>query len=337
MRRQHTPISIFVISLLVLLVLVTSVAVTSPADADNSVLSSQPTSEPPTDPPQETTVPTVPTDPTEPQSTEPAGPTLESVHAFVYDCRTGKFLYQTGDVHEKLYPASITKLFSAYVALLHLKPTDTAVVGDILDTLPSDSSKANLNRKDRLSVADLVAGMLLPSGGDAARVLAVAAGKKLLGTTNQPETVYYEAFVDEMNRQAAKLSLKDSHFENPDGYHDPNHYISLADAARLGALCLNSTLIMQTVQSRVYWATVQNTGRDIKFTNTNQLLFKDLYPEYYHPQAIGFKTGFTSAAGNCLLSAFQVEGGHIIIGVFGCDNRDGRYRDTLKLFDFIDT
>ena len=341
MRRQPMRISLIVIFVLVFVVLASSVRVSSPADANNPVLSTHPietdptgVTEPSTHPTTEPTVPTETTAPTEPP--KPA-PVIASPYAFIYDSRTGEFLYCSGDLHAPLYPASITKIFTAYVALQHLKPTDVATVGKILDTLPSDSSTALLNPGDKLSVSDLILGMLLPSGGDAARVLAVACGKQLLGTTDQPELTYYEAFVDEMNRQAMLLGMNDSHFENPDGYHAEGHYISLADAARMGELCLSSSLIMEGASTTVYTAIVRNTGRDILWTNTNKLLFKERYPEFYNEQAVGLKTGYTSKAGNCLISAFEVNGGHLIIGVFGAEGKDDRYPDTLKLFKYATT
>lgn len=356
MRRQHTPISIIVIFLLVFVVLASSVRVSSPADADNPVLSTFPTdsqpatdstgttvtTEPTTEPtqvttPTETTEATLPPETTAPTQPVETGPKIASPYAFAYDTRTGEFLYHAGDLHAQLYPASITKLFTAYVALQHLQPTDVATVGKILETLPSDSSTALLNPNDKLSVSDLILGMLLPSGGDAARVLAVAVGKQLLGSTDQTELTYYNAFVDEMNRQAKLLGMNDSHFENPDGYHAEDHYISLADAARMGQLCLSSSLIMKGTSTRVYTAVVRNTGREILWTNTNKLIFKDRYPEFYHAQAVGLKTGYTSKAGNCLMSAFEVNGGYIVIGVFGGEARDDRFYDTLKLFKYVTT
>lgn len=343
MRRQHTPISIIVIFLLVFVVLASSVRVSSPADADNPVLSTYPTGSQPTEattePTQEVTEPTqtLPTETTPPETTaptEPSSPSIRSPYAFVYDCSSDQFLFTSGDLHGQLYPASVTKLFTAYVALQHLQPTDVATVGKILDTLPSDSSIALLNPNDKLSVSDLILGMLLPSGGDAARVLAVAVGKQLLGTTDQPELTYYEAFVDEMNRQAKMLGMNDSHFENPDGYHAEGHYISLADAARMAELCLSSSQIMRATNTTVYTAVVRNTGREILWTNTNKLIFKDRYPEFYIPEAIGMKTGYTSKAGNCLMSAFEVDGKFLIIGIFGSESRDDRFYDTIKLFNY---
>ena len=231
-----------------------------------------------------------------------------------------------------IYPASVTKLFSAYVALMYLDPNEEATVGEILTTVPSDSSIALLNKGDRLTVADLVRGMILPSGGDAARVIAVAAGKKLDGTTDKTEFFYFNRFVEEMNRQARLLGMADSHFVNSDGYHDNEHYISMADAVRMAQLCMESSLIMEAASTRVYTAKVINTGREILWVNTNKMISELEYPSLYSSQNIGLKTGFTSDAGGCMLSLFRVEGGYQIIGVFGCDRGDPRFTDTLKLF-----
>ncbi len=335
MRRHLKPISIIVILLLVFVILASSVRISSPADADNPVLSTQPSTEATQESTEVTTEPTQPTEttaPTTPPVQKP--PSISSPIAFIYDCRIDAFLYTTGNVHEMLYPASVTKLFTAYVALMYLDPSDTATVGSILQTLPSDSSIAYLDLKDRLSVSDLIMGMLLPSGGDAARVLAVAAGQRLLGTSDQADTVYYQAFVDEMNRQAALLGMNDSHFENPDGYHAANHYISLADAVQLGKLCLSSPFIMECASTKVHITKVQNTGRELQWVNTNKLLSETRYPEFYCAQAIGLKTGYTAKAGNCLLSAFQVEDGQLIIGIFGAESRDDSFNDTLRLFRY---
>lgn len=343
MQRRYTLLNTIVILSLVLVILASSVLISSPADADNPVLSTYPSTEA-TEATEATEVTTEPTQQTQSpetsaptESTMPKVPSILAPTAFVYDCRTGEYLYTTGNVHAQLYPASVTKLFTAYVALQHLEPTDTATVGSILKTLPSDSSTAYLDPKDRLSVKDLIYGMLLPSGGDAARVLAVAAGKQILGTTDQEETVYYDAFVDEMNRQAELLGMTDSHFENPDGYHADEHYISIADAVRLGELCLSSSVIMQGTTTKVYTAKVQNTGRDIQWVNTNKMISKTRYPEFYCEQAVGLKTGFTAKAGNCLLSAFEVEDGHLIIGIFGSESRNDSFYDTLRLFKFATT
>lgn len=335
MRRHLKPISIIVILLLVFVVLASSVRISSPADADNSVLSTQPSTESTQESTEVTSEPTQPTETTAPTSPPvQLPPSISAPTAFIYDCRIDTFLYTTGNVHEILYPASVTKLFTAYVALMYMDLSDTATVGTILQTLPSDSSIAYLDPKDRLSVSDLVMGMLLPSGGDAARVLAVATGQRLLGSTDQADTVYYQAFVDEMNRQAALLGMNDSHFANPDGYHDKDHYISLADAVQLGKLCLSSPFIMECASKKVHITKVQNTGRELQWVNTNKLLSETRYPEYYCAQAIGLKTGYTAKAGNCLLSAFQVEDGQLIIGIFGAESRDDSFNDTLRLFRY---
>ncbi len=349
MTKRMPPLSIVIIFVVLLAVIASSVFASVPANFDGTLAtpgtsatqpteSTTPSTPEPSVPEPSAPEPSVP-EPSVPETTvpytEPAKldvSGLTAKDAFVYDCRTGKYLHLTGDAHQLLYPASITKLFSAYVALMYLAPNEEATVGEILTTVPSDSSSALLNKGDRLTVADLVRGMILPSGGDAARALAVAAGKKLDGSTDRTEFYYFNRFVEEMNRQARLLGMADSHFVNSDGYHDDNHYISMADAVRMAQLCMESQLIMEAASTRVYTVKVLNTGREILWVNSNKMIAELEHPDLYSSQVIGLKTGFTSDAGGCMLSVFRVEGGYQIIGVFGCDRGDSRFTDTLKLF-----
>lgn len=344
MPKRFPPLSYIVIFVVLLAVIASSAFASVPADFQGTLSSTEPSVTQPSDSTNPSIPETTPSEPSQPATdpTESTAPKQEFAKldvsgvtardAFVYDCRTGEYLHLTGDPHQLIYPASVTKLFSVYVALMYLSPDREVTVGEILTTVPSDSSSALLNKGDRLTVADLVRGMLLPSGGDAARVLAVAVGKELDGTTDKTEFYYFNRFVEEMNTQARLLGMTDSHFVNSDGYHDDDHYISMADAVRMAQLCMEVPIIMEIAATRVYRAKVLNTGREILWVNTNKMISEKEYPELYSSQNIGLKTGYTSDAGGCMLSVFKVEGGYQIIGVFGCDGRDPRFTDTLKLF-----
>lgn len=240
-----------------------------------------------------------------------------------------------GDLHAKLYPASITKLFTAHVALQYLDLSTQVKVGKIIDTLPSDSSVALLSVGDRLTVKDLLYGMMLPSGGDAALVMAVTCGRVLTGDPKMPEADALECFVNEMNRQAAKCGMTDSHFVNPDGYHDDNHYMSIADVVCLGKLCLTNPVILQAAKTTVYNATRLNVGKKLQWINTNWMLHKYRHPRQYRENVIGLKTGFTGQAGNCMLSVFEQDGRYILIGTFGCETRADRFDSCLEIYDAL--
>ncbi len=282
----------------------------------------------PTAPP-ETEAPTQPTE----TPTEPVQPELPdyfaSQSAFVYHCNSSTVLFTLGDWNARMYPASITKLFSCYVALKYLSPDTLVTAGDILDTVPWDSSKAGLEKGDTLTVEQLLYGMLLPSGGDAARVLAAAAGRVIAKAPGLSDAAAMEAFVAEMNRQADLSRMTSTHFTNPDGYHDPDHYTTLKDLLTLGTLSLSSPLISKVASTASIPHPLSDTGKT--WENTNWLLNEAW--QYYHPNAIGLKTGNTSAAGSCLLSAFQIGQEIYLIGTFGSTDYFTRFEDTLYLYD----
>ena len=174
----------------------------------------------------------------------------------------------------KVYPASTTKLFTAWVALQYLSPDDVITAGDELTLVASDASIAYVRRGHKLTAAMLVEGMLLPSGGDAAYVIAAAAGKKIRGNDNISAEAAIAAFVGEMNRRLEALGMTGTHFTNPDGYHDPEHYTTLEDIARIGALALENETIMKyatLASDRVTYA----SGQSNKWQNTNELIRPD--------------------------------------------------------------
>lgn len=250
---------------------------------------------------------------------------------FAYDVRKDAYLAKLGDSAEKLYPASITKLLTSYVVLQHMDPEETVEVGDALNLVQPDSSLADLEEGDELTVGQLIAAMMLPSGNDAAQVAAVATGRKIAGS-NLPYDEAVEVFVGEMNRQAEVLGMVNSHFANPDGFHDDDHYTTMDDLVVLCKTVLASPVILSyTSQAE---AAVELPDRTLEWENTNILL--NSQEEVYHSNTIGLKTGYTSKAGSCLVSAFFMEDRILLIGVFGCPAfTDDRYLDTVAIYDSL--
>ena len=148
-----------------------------------------------------------------------------------------------------------------------------------------------------------------------------------------------------MNRQAQALGMTGSHFANPDGIHRDDHYFSMADMVKLGRLSLDNPLVMKYAGTAI--KTVQLGDRYVTWKNTNLLVRSDLLsmeptdsgidPErlaaLYNEHAIGLKTGRTTPAGYCLLSAFRVEGRVLLVGVFGASDSVPRCEDALYLFN----
>lgn len=272
------------------------------------------------------------TETTEPQPTwltHPASRQLLAQQYFVYDCQSEQFVTISGDAGERIYPASITKLLTAYVAMQYLQPEQLIAPGTALEYVVWGSSVAKIEETDVLSAERLVEAMLLPSGNDAAYILAAAAGRVML---EQPEadTLYaVQTFMDRMNQQAQQLGMTGSHFVNPDGIHSDEHYMSFADLAILGKLALENETILK--YANLPRDEIQLTAGPTQWKNTNMLI--NPATKYYCPYAIGLKTGQTPSAGSCLLSAFDYEGRKLVIGVFGCPEIEDRFDDTLQLFN----
>lgn len=249
---------------------------------------------------------------------------------FVYDVREGEYLQLKGDVNEKLYPASITKVLSVYVLLQHMDEDTTVTVGDALTLVQPDSSVANLQEGDKLTVSDLVAAMMLPSGNDAAQVAAVAAGRTISGDSSLSPEAASKVFVEEMNKQAKALGMTGSHFVNADGFHHDDHYTTMADLVTLSEKVLADPVILgytSMIQKKI-----QLQDREETWRNTNALLHEQ--HETYISATIGLKTGYTGEAGNCLLTAFFKGDRLLVIGVFGCPKESpDRYLDTAELYN----
>lgn len=303
-----------------------------------------------TPPPQTTPPTTVPetviTETTLPETDPPTAPTTEPVattepplvisglkadHAIVFDTATGETLYYQSNGTDKVYPASITKVFTAYVALRYLAPEEHITAGDELDLLHKDSSKAGIQKGQSTSVENMLYGLIMPSGSDVAYTLAAAAGRKI-GGSDLTAAEAVQVFVDEMNAQARDLGMNGSHFSNPDGYHSGSHYICLEDAVTIARLALeNPTLAKCSSTLKVRVELDDGTVRT--WENRNKLLNPNT--KYYNEAFCGLKTGHTNNAGCCVLSAVKQEEGYLIIGVFGCPKLDDRFADAYRLAKYF--
>lgn len=276
-------------------------------------------------------VTTAPTDFVPTWNTYPADRQLLAQQYFVYDCNANSFLTISGQENQRVYPASITKLFTAYVAMQYLTPETQITAGNELDLVAWGSSVAKIQKGDILTAEQLIEAMILPSGNDASYMLACAAGRVIKGNTQMSASAAVQAFIDEMNTQAKQKGMAGTHFVNPDGIHDTNHYTTFADLTVLGKLSLENETIMR--YATVPEETVTLHGESIDWKNTNALIDPD--KPYYCPYAIGLKTGQTPSAGSCLLSAFRKDEQTLLIGVFGCPEEEDRFDDTLQLFNQI--
>lgn len=248
---------------------------------------------------------------------------------FVYDAGENQLLCCNTAASEKIYPASITKLYTAWLALSYLSPETIITVGDELALVGRGSSLAYLSRGCRLRVEMLVEALLLPSGNDAAYVLAAAAGRVMAGDERLSSQAAVQRFVWEMNQEAERLGFVNSHFSNPDGYHAGAHYSCPADIAQIGALAMENPTILKYTAMEADAVTFAS-GQTITWYNTNRLINKGT--AQYCADAVGLKTGHTDASGYCLLAAFVRGEEKILVGIFGAEKNYPRYENALRLW-----
>ena len=265
-------------------------------------------------------------------NTYPPTRAISAQQYFVFSPDIEAYAVTAGEDLQTVYPASITKLFTAYVALQYLPSDQYVTVSDAIHMAYPGSSVANLIEGSTLSVEELVAAMLLPSGNDAAYVLAAEAGRVIAGDPDMETSQAVDKFVWCMNEMALTEGMMNTYFENPDGIHSEGHYTSFDDLVTIARLALSEPVI-RNYASRSNLTVTTMEGDELQWHNTNELV--DPNSEYYCPYAVGLKTGQTPSAGSCLLSAFQCDGVTLIVGVFGCPDETSRFDDSLQLFNQV--
>ncbi len=243
-------------------------------------------------------------------------PNPAAAAAILIDKDSGYVLYDKNS-DEKRYPASTTKIMTALITLENAENLDELVEVTEEDFIgvASDASKAGFMVGEQVPVIDLLYGLMLPSGNEAANTLARYIGGSI------------ENFADMMNEKAKELGCKNTHFVNPNGLHDDNHYTTARDLAIITQEALKDetfALIVNTAQKTLSETnmTPMRDGKPLKVYTTNMLIYSRYQPEYY-TYAKGVKTGFTSQAGYCLVSTAIYKESQLISVVLGCEKPAG--------------
>lgn len=231
------------------------------------------------------------------------------------------------NVHKKVYPASLTKVMTALLVLERSGLSDEVEVSDTIKSLPYGSSVCNIKVGDKLTVEQLLYGMLLPSGGDAAIALATHVSGDV------------ETFCKEMNKRAHELGATNTNFLNPHGFFEKNHYTTAYDMY----LIFNEAVkypdfikIISTPKFICNYTSSGNRASQMTFTNTNYYI-NGSHNAPKEAQVIGGKTGYTSEAGRCLvLICRDIDKASYISMVFKAKDQNILYRQMDNLLKEIE-
>lgn len=237
---------------------------------------------------------------------------------------TGKIIYEK-NAYEKMYPASTTKIMTAILALENRELTDIAIVSyDAIFSVPSGYSNANLQIGEELTFEQLLHILLIPSANDAANVIA----EEIAGST--------ESFATMMNTRAQELGCVNTHFTNPSGIHDENHYSCAYDLAIMGQYAMQNDTFRKIVSTVMYTLPVTNKydKADRIFLTTNK--FVNSKSDEYYKYATGLKTGYTVPAKNCIVASAKKDDLEFISVILGADNTvdSNKFIDSRKLFEY---
>ncbi len=237
-----------------------------------------------------------------------AAPVFSARAVVAQDLTTGELLYQK-NAHQRLAIASTTKIMTALVSSEFFKSADVLTVPK--EALVGGSSMG-LTVSERLSFRSLLYGMLLNSGNDAAFTIAA----------NYPGGV--NGFVAAMNRKAATLDLKDTNFQNPAGFDNPNHYSSAFDLARIADVAANSPQLSKVVSTKETFVYSWDKEHTFSLRNLNKLLEV--------AGVVGIKTGTTDEAGQSLVGLVDRNNHKVVTVMLGSSDR---FNETTKLIDWV--
>lgn len=249
----------------------------------------------------------------------PQGPVVSAQSAVVMEAETGAVLYEKNS-HDPLYPASITKILTTLVALENSGLDETVTFShDSVFSLDEGSSIiGGVNEGDKMSMKDVLYGIMICSGNEAAH----AAAEHVAGSV--------DAFTDMMNARAKEAGCTDSNFENPHGLPDSDHVTSAMDMALITKAALENNAFKTIATTRRYTFPPTSRGEERIRLNHHKMMQG---MEYEYDGCLGGKTGYTSKAGSTLVT-FAERDGILLICVVMNERSPYHFRDTATLLDY---
>ena len=257
--------------------------------------------------------------------------TTYSPTCLLMESKTGKIIYEKNG-YEKMYPASTTKIMTAILTLEHCELTDVATASyEALYTVPVGYANANIQVGEELTINQLLHVLLINSANEAANVLA----EHIAGSV--------DSFATMMNTKASEIGCLNTHFVNPNGIHNKDHYSTAYDLALMGRYAMQNETFRKIVSTTFYTlpATNKYATNDRVFGTTNALIKKDdsdRVDNYYYEYTTGIKTGYTDAAKNCIVASAKKDDIEYIVVILGAGTTENglsaRFLDCKTLFNY---
>lgn len=250
--------------------------------------------------------------------------------AVLVDTSDGTILYGKNE-HQKMYPASITKVMTALLALeavergeLRMDQVITASETAFFDMI-ADGSTAGIKAGEQMPLKDLLYCMMLVSANEACNIVAEAVDGSV------------SAFVERMNARARELGCQNTHFVNTHGLHNGDHYTTAWDIYLIAREALKNENFMTICNTLAYDVPATNMSASRELHTSNSLISNWRILGYLYPGAEGIKTGTTDQAGHCLVSSAVRAGRRLVCVVLGCEGRGTdikTYTDSAALYDY---
>ncbi|WP_313180643.1 D-alanyl-D-alanine carboxypeptidase family protein [Lacrimispora sp.] len=250
----------------------------------------------------------------------PSGPSVQAQGAILMDADTGTVLWGQ-NIHNQYFPASITKVMTALLVIETCSLDETVTFShNAVFNVESGSSNAGINEGDKLSVRDCLYALLLKSANESANALA----EHVAGST--------EAFADMMNVRAKELGCTNTHFANPSGLNNPEHYTSPYDMALIARAAFNNPVFEDIDSTTFYKLPPNSINKEGLTIYPGHKMMRKSTP-FYYPGIIGGKTGYTTLAGNTLITCAEKNGLRLITIILK-GSTPQYWTDTKNLMDF---
>lgn len=245
---------------------------------------------------------------------------LTAKSAVLIDAKTGIVIYDK-DKDIKSYPASTTKILTALLAIENTNPTDILTHShNAVFNIGPGSSHIGMRENEQITMEQALHGVLLASANE----VCMAIAEHISGSV--------EEFVELMNEKAKEIGTKNTHFVNPHGFHDDNHYTTSYDMALIMKEAIKNEEFVNYISTTTYTIPVTNIVNEERILNNSNKLILKTSP-YYYEYCVGGKTGFTDEAGNTLVTYAKKDNMELICVVMQ-DDGTKVYDDTKALFEY---